>query len=96
MLQLLPQTKILTPNTTNPQKAVEYINSYVDKSHCENLNVDISFFNIMDACYVSTMCSTNHYIKYPEGKIHWIIASKLTEELNRSLELGNADYSIYS
>lgn len=96
MLQLLPQSEILSPDTKNPQKAVEYINSYIDKSHCEKLNVDISLMNIMDACYVSTMCSTKHYIKYPEGKINWIISSKLIAELNKPLNIGNAEFQIYS
>ena len=90
MLQLLPQSDILIPNTKNPHKAVEYINSYIDSAFCETLNVDISFMNIMDACYVSTMCSTNHYIKYPEGKINWLTSSSLTQELTKSLNLGNS------
>lgn len=93
MLQLLPQNDTITPNTTNPAKAVKFINSYIDKYHCEVMNVDISFMNILDACYVSTMCSANHYIKYPEGKINWKISSELIREFNKYLELPNTCYS---
>ncbi len=92
MLQLLPKSDTLTPNSTNPNEAVAYINSYIEKYHCENMNIDISFMNILDACYVSTMCSTTHFIKYPNGKINWKISSDLVREFNKSLELGNSEY----
>lgn len=92
MLQLLPKSDTLAPNSTNPNEAVAYINSYIEKYHCENMNIDISFMNILDACYVSTMCSTTHFIKYPNGKINWKISSDLVREFNKSLELGNSEY----
>ena len=92
MLQLLPQSDTLTPNSTNPNEAVAYINSYIEKYHCENMNIDISFMNILDACYVSTMCSTTHFIKYPNGKINWKISSDLVREFNKNLKLGNSEY----
>ena len=94
MLQLLPKSDTLTPNSTNPNEAVAYINSYIEKYHCENMNIDVSFMNIVDACYVSTMCSTTHFIKYPNGKINWKISSDLVREFNKSLELGNSEYVI--
>ncbi len=92
MLQLLPQSDTLSPKTTNPHKAVDFINSYIEKYHCEYMNVDISCMNILDACYVSTMCSTRHFVKYPSGKINWIVSSALVSEMNNSLNLGNAEY----
>lgn len=92
MIQLLPQNEVLAPNTQNPSEAVDYINSYIDKYHCENMSVDISFMNVLDACYVSTLCSTKHYIKYPKGKISWKISSEIIREFNKDLELGNVNY----
>ena len=92
MLQLLPKSDTLTTNSTNPNEAVAYINSYIEKYHCENMNIDISFMNILDACYVSTMCSTTHFIKYPNGKINWKISSDLVREFNKNLKLGNSEY----
>ncbi len=94
MLQLLPQNDTLTPNITNPNEAVEFINSYIEKYHCEFISVDLSYMNILDACFVSTMCSTKHFIKYPEGKINWRISSGLIRDFNKDLELGNADYTV--
>ena len=93
MLQLLPQNDTLTQKFTSPNEAVTYINSYIEKHHCENMSVDISLMNVIDACFVSTMCSTNHYLKYPKGKFNWRISSKLVYELNKGLELGNSEYT---
>lgn len=92
MLQLLPQSEVLIPNTHSPNKAVEYINSYIKDVKCDNLTVDISFMNAIDSAYVSTMCSTSHYIKYPEGKINWIVSSNMSEELSKDMKLGNSEY----
>ena len=92
MLQLLPQSDTLIPQTMNPREAVTFINNYIEKYHCKMMNVDISFMNMLDACYVSTLCSTRHYIKYPDGKISWRIASESVENLSKRLELGNSEF----
>ncbi len=94
MLQLLPQSSTIIPNTTNPKEAVNFINEYIEKYHCKSMSVDISFMNVLDACYVSTMCSAKHYIKYPDGRINWKISSELIREFNESLELGNNSYTL--
>ena len=93
MLQIKPQTyETLVPNSVNPTQAIEFINSYIDKSSCEHLSVDISFMNVIDACYVSTLCSTKHFTKYPKGKINWKISSEAVKEFGEDLELGNINY----
>ena len=92
MQQLLPQNETLIPNTNNPTDAINIINGYIEKYHCKEMSVDISFMNVLDACYVSTMCSTKHYIKYPDGKINWLISSSLVKDFNKNLELGNTEY----
>ena len=94
MIQLLPQEETIIPNSSNPTDAIKYINSYIDKYSCENMSVDISFMNVIDACMVSTMCSTKHYIKYPQGKIRWKVSSQLVRDFNKNLELGNSDYEL--
>ena len=93
MIQLLPQKEALAPSSSNPAEAVDYISEYIDKNSCSKMCVDISYMNILDACYVSTLCSTKHYIKYPKGKIKWKVSSELVKEFNKDLELGNAIYS---
>ncbi len=96
MQQLLPQNDFLIPNSYEPEKAVEFINSFITDSECPNLSVDLSFMNMIDACYVSTMCSTSHYVKYPEGKINWLISSELTKSLMTDLGLGNSEFIVNS
>ncbi len=94
MFQLLPKSDILTPNIPSAQETVNFISSYIDKYHCETLAVDISYMNILDACYVTTMCSTKHFVKYPDGKINWKVSSTLVKEFNKDLEIGNNNYSL--
>jgi hypothetical protein len=48
--------------------------------------------NAIDACYVTTLCASKHFIKYPNGKINWKISSELIKELNKDFELGNNQY----
>ena len=95
MLKSLPQNKILNITSTTPNEAVNYISDYIENHSCKTMSIDISFMNIIDACYVSTICSSKHYIKYPDGKIKWKISSELIKEFNSKLELGNADYELY-
>ena len=95
MLHKLPQLReTLIPNSANPADAVDYINNYIASNSCENLSVDISFMNVIDACYVSTLCATSHFIKYPQGKINWIVSSNKVREFNKDLELGNSFYNM--
>lgn len=93
MLNRLPQLeKTLTPPGTNPSDAISYINSYIDNYYCEEMKVDISFMNVLDACHVSTICSTKHFTKYPKGRISWKISSEIVREFNKDLDLGNSHY----
>ena len=48
--------------------------------------------NVIDACYVSTLCSTKHFAKYPKGKINWKVSSEAVKEFSKDLELGNSNY----
>ena len=56
------------------------------------MSVDISLMNILDACHVTTLCSTQHYIKYPDGRITWKVSSESVREFSQDLELGNSEY----
>ena len=91
---ILPRDEILIPKTTNPNNTIECINSYIDKVSCKEFSVDISFMNVLDACYVSTMCSAKHYIKYPDGKINWLVSSDYVKELSQNMALGNSSYYV--
>ena len=90
--QLLPQSELLIISNSTPCEAVEYISSYIKDYSCEILSIDISSMNVLDACYVTTLCATEHYIKYPNGKITWIVSSELVKDFNKDLELGTNCY----
>lgn len=93
MLNKLPQLQnMIMPDSANPVSAVEYINSYIDRNYCKKLSVDISSMNVLDACYVSTLCAAKHFTKYPDGKIVWKISSQTVKDFNKDLELGNNHY----
>ena len=94
ILQLLPQNNVLKLNTITANDTIDFINSYIENFHCDNICIDISFLNVLDACFVSTICATKHYIKYPNGKINWKTSSNLVKELNENLQLGNCEYSV--
>ena len=88
----LPQSEELCLKSCDVKDAVSVLNSHITKNDCEFMSVDISSMNILDACYVSTMCSTHHFIKYPNGKINWKVSSQLVKDFTKGLELGNSEY----
>ena len=93
MLKKIPQLKeTLTPASAAPMEVVEQINTYIERHSCETLDIDISFMNVIDACYVSTLWATKHFTKYPQGKINWKVSSKSIQDFNKDLELGNNNY----
>ena len=95
MIQKLPQLKeVLSLNSINTQDAIEYINSYIEKHSCEHMSIDLSFMNVIDACHVTTLCSTKHFSKYPQGKINWKLSSSLVKDLIKDLDLGNCEYTL--
>ena len=81
-------------NSKNPKENVDMINEHIKLCNCKYMTVDITDLNIMDACMVSTLCSTAHYMKYPEGKINWIINSAEVKDYTSSMNLGNCEFLV--
>ena len=94
MIQLLPKCDILTPNTANLQEITEFIFSYIDSHRCETISIDISYLNILDACNITVMCGTKHFIKYPEGQINWLVSSECVYEYTKNMNLGNNIFTV--
>ena len=95
MLQIISKQDskiVLTPQT--PDKNIDMIKDYIKLSSCENMTVDLTKLNIIDACMVSTVCSTEHYLKYPQGKINWLVNSSQVKEYSADFNLGNSKYSV--
>jgi len=94
MLQLLPQSETLVPDSLVASEVVDYINSYIKNYSCKTICIDISHMNIIDSCMITAVCSTTHYIKYPDGKINWIVSSEIISNLNKKYDLGNCEFSL--
>ncbi|MBQ7126586.1 hypothetical protein IJO12_05825 [bacterium] len=94
MKNLSPAKNTLCVHNVNPTDAIEYINKFIDNNSCQYIDIDISFMNIIDSCYITTICSTKHYIKYPNGKINWHISSDMITDFNKDFDLSNISYNL--
>lgn len=93
MLKIIsPKEDKIVLEALSPEKNIDIIKNHIKFSKCNNMTVDISSMNIIDACTVSTICSAHHYIKYPDGKIKWIVNSKKIEEYTSKSSLGNNEF----
>lgn len=90
MLQIISpkDSKIILENNT-PQKNIDMVKEHIKLCNCEHMTVDITRLNLMDACMVSTLCSAEHYVKYPQGQIKWIVNTKDVENFTSDMGLGN-------
>ena len=95
MLQIISKQDskiVVTPQS--PTNTIGMINDYINLSNCENMTVDITKLNVIDACMVSTLCSTEHYLKYPNGKINWLVNSKAVKDYSSDMNIGNSEYLV--
>ncbi len=93
MLQVFSNnTSEIILDEITPQSNIDMLNEHIKLFNCKNMTVDISSMNIMDACMVSALCSAEHYIKYPDGKLNWIVNSKAVEEYLSPMNLGNSRF----
>ncbi len=94
----MPKTKncqqFMILNDFKPETVIESFNNCINKSNSQNMSVDISFLNVMDAIRVSTLCAASHYVKYPDGKINWYVSSPEVECFSKALNLGNSKYLV--
>ena len=95
MLQIISpkETKIVL-EAISPKENIDMLNKHIKLSNCDNMTIDISSLNIMDACMISSLCSAEHYIKYPEGKIEWIVNSEEIENYTSKTSLGNSSFKV--
>ena len=95
MLQIISpkETKIIL-EAISPEENINMLKTHIKLSNCDNMTVDISSLNIMDACLISSLCSAEHYIKYPDGKIKWIVNSEDIENYTSETSLGNTVFKV--
>ena len=94
MLQVFSKdTSALVLDNASPDKNIAAVNAHIKLCKCKNMTVDITRLNVMDACAVSALCSTEHFMKYPDGEINWVVNSKDVEHYTSSMQLGNCRFT---
>lgn len=90
------QNNFLTISTTNCEikEIICTLNEYILNQDCEQLKIDISALNIIDAMKLGVMCSTSHFTKYPFGSVEWIVKDIETKNLLKKLSLKTVKFTI--
>lgn len=55
------------------------------------MSIDISSLNFIDATKVCILCSTFHFAKYIDGRIHWFVKDEIVKKQIKPMRLGNAE-----
>ena len=75
MLKLLSQNpSTIKLKDSEPNKILNSLKEYMSSPESEFSTIDISDMNMIDACRISVLVSTEHYINHPTGKINWIVS----------------------
>ena len=80
---------LIYPNSTNPHKALSEIKKVIKKTELQDLQVDLSDMNLLDAVKVLVILSSYLYQKLPEGKLKFKFASGDIKNVLTSFSLNN-------
>lgn len=93
MLKLLSQNpSTIKLKDSEPNKILNSLKEYMSSPESEFSTIDISDMNMVDACRISVLVSTEHFINHPTGKINWIVSSSSIEKFVSPLGLGNSSF----
>lgn len=93
MLKLLSQNpSTIKLKDSEPNKILNSLKEYMSSPESEFSTIDISDMNMIDACRISVLVSTEHYINHPTGKINWIVSSNSVEKFVSPMGLGNSSF----
>ena len=81
-------------NFPHLSEVIEHIKGFINKNECSEFEADISLLNLIDASRTSILCSTHHFAKYPEGRIHWILKDEQTRKLIMPMRLKNMEWRV--
>lgn len=73
---------------------IEKLKSYILQNNCKTMSIDISSLNFIDAAKVCILCSTFHFAKYIDGKIHWFVKDEIIKDQIKPMGLGNVEIEI--
>lgn len=93
MLKILSQNpSTIKLKDSEPNNILNSLKEYMSRPESEFSTIDISNINLIDACKISVLVSTEHYINHPKGKINWIVSSSSIEKFVSPLGLGNSSF----
>ena len=93
MLKILSQNpSTIKLKDSEPNKILSSLKEYMSRPESEFSTIDISDMNMIDACRISVLVSTEHYINHPTGKINWIVSSNSVEKFVSPVGLGNSSF----
>lgn len=81
-------------NKLNSFNLFENIENFLKKTRQDNISVDISDLNLIDASRTALLCSTRFFAKYPDKKIRWSVADEETKSVISNLKLNNMELDI--
>ena len=76
------------------EEAITFINKFVTTNDENNLQIDISKFNFLEAMNICIMSSTFSFTKNPDNKIKWIVNSQDTKKIINRLKLKNISLEV--
>lgn len=75
--------------TNDLQRDIKKLKSYMDKSDCKIVTVDVSVLNFIDAVRVCSLVSGYHYAKYIDGSLTWLVKDDFTKTSIEPFMLSN-------
>ena len=85
---------ILDSRNYSVEDAINYINETISSSKKQNLSIDISKYNFLEATNICILSSTFSFNQNPDNKITWIVNSADTQKTISRLKLKNISLEV--
>jgi len=82
------------PQGSNTDLRINSVKKHIKCTDCKHMKMDISKLNAMEASKIAILCSTTHYLKYPQGTVDCIVKSKSIVDLIKPLILKNMKFKV--
>ena len=69
------------------EEAIDYIDSFITDENCENISIDISKYNFLEATNICILSSTSQFTQRPDNKITWIVNYKSSKRISSISEI---------
>ena len=81
-----------TPKGNSTDVMMNSVQEHIKDTDCHYMALDISSLNPLEASKIAAICSTDHYLKYPQGIVDCIVKTSKIENLIKPLTLGNMNF----